>query len=331
MLHNVIRTLNYLHELDARPLPTITYKAKVKLHGTNCGIQITTRGGVFAQSRTGMLTLPSGDYKGFAKWVAAHKDYWKGLKCPEDMTIFGEWCGPGVEKGMAISKAGGKVFAVFAVQYNRGDKAFIVTDPLRIAALFPPGGPTNLHVLPWWKPEPSGSYSGDVLKLNFADEEGLKASAVEINEVIRSIEAEDPWVKATFGIKGMGEGLVFYPVGDDIPVDPEGLALLMFKAKGEKHRTAGHKEAVQVAPEIVESIDGFVSLMVTDARLEQGLTEACGGEAHMRHTRNFLAWVEADVEKESVAELEVSGLAWTQVQKEVQGAAREWLKAKALG
>ena len=33
-----------------------------------------------------------------------------------DIVVFGEWCGPGVEKGMAISAAKTKLFAVFAVQ-----------------------------------------------------------------------------------------------------------------------------------------------------------------------------------------------------------------------
>jgi hypothetical protein len=36
------------------------------------------------------------------------------------------------------------------------------------------------------------------------------------------------------------------------------------------------------------------------------------------------AWIAADVQKESVAELETSGLTWDQVDKAVQTAARSW-------
>lgn len=43
----------------------------------------------------------------------------------------------------------------------------------------------------------------------------------------------------------------------------------------------------------------------------------------------FLKWFGQDVEKESKAELEASGLKWDQVAKEVQVAARNWYKAKA--
>ena len=46
--------------------------------------------------------------------------------------------------------------------------------------------------------------------------------------------------------------------------------------------------------------------MVTDARLEQG-SRRCGGLREPKKTGKFLAWVAADVQKESVAELEAAG------------------------
>src|SRR5262249_39754046 len=115
---------------------------------------------------------------------------------------------------------------------------------------------------------------------------------------------------------GLGEGLVLYPT----PHDPT----LMFKAKGEKHRTAGTKEAVTVDPAVVASVDEFVTLMVTDARLEQGLVAACDGARDPKRTPSFLTWIAADVRKESVAELEASNLTWAQVEKAVQARARTW-------
>jgi hypothetical protein len=111
LLHNVIRTLGHLNELG-RPLPVVEYRAKVKLHGSNCAVQVTDHG-VAAQSRTSLLT-PEADYKGFAAWVHRHRAYFQTLA--RDIVVFGEWCGPGVEKGMAISAAKTKLFAVFAVQ-----------------------------------------------------------------------------------------------------------------------------------------------------------------------------------------------------------------------
>jgi hypothetical protein len=110
----------------------------------------------------------------------------------------------------------------------------------------------------------------------------------------------------------------------------ERLEQLMFKAKGEKHRTAGTKTAVQVDPSVVASVAEFVALMVTDARLRQGLTEACGGARDPKSTRQFLEWVATDVRKESSVELAASGLSWSDVDKAVQARAREWFRTSEV-
>jgi len=65
---------------------------------------------------------------------------------------------------------------------------------------------------------------------------------------------------------------------------------------------------------------------VTDARLRQGLSEACGGARDPKTTRQFLEWVAANVRKESSAELTASGLSWNDVDKAVQARAREWFR-----
>jgi hypothetical protein len=314
LFHNVVRTMAFLHERDGMPLPKVCYRAKVKLHGTNCAVQVQ-EDGVFAQSRTGMLTLPSGDRKGFARWVEDHRAYWENLA--PGTVVFGEWCGPGIEKGMAISQVSTKVFAVFAIQQGES----LINDPLQLAALLPTGAPTNLHVLPWYKTP---------IVVDYAHRGALDLVVATISAWVLEVETEDPWVKKTFGVSGVGEGLVFYPVGEHSTGDPAELSLLMFKAKGEKHRSAGTKKAVQVDAEVVASVDEFSVLMVTDARLQQGVSEACGGVLEMRRMGKLLQWVTADVQKESVAELEASGLTWQQVVKAVQARAREWYKARVL-
>jgi hypothetical protein len=114
LLHNVIRTQNHLAALPlnegGRLLSKVIYQAKVKLHGVNCGIQITDEG-VFYQSRTTMLT-PEADLKGFAKWAS----FYDFGSLPRGTVVYGEWTGPGVEKGIATAKLTNKVFAVFALQ-----------------------------------------------------------------------------------------------------------------------------------------------------------------------------------------------------------------------
>jgi len=51
----------------------VEYRAKIKLHGSNCAVQVTDRG-VVAQHRTSLLA-PEADYKGFAAWTRAHDGY----------------------------------------------------------------------------------------------------------------------------------------------------------------------------------------------------------------------------------------------------------------
>lgn len=317
LLHNVVATYHHLNVNDGLPFPTVSYKGKIKLHGTNCAVQIRKEG-IFAQGRSALLTLPSGDRKGFARWVKTHEDYFRGL--PTGITIFGEWCGPGVGKQAAIAKYEHKVWAVFGVQLGYEEKARIVYDPDKLQHLTT-GAPKELHVLPWFEPA--------TCTLNYADQAQMDVEVARLNEVIAGIEAEDPWVKAVFGISGVGEGVVMYPVGEHASTNPERLGRTMFKAKGKKHAVKDQKQPVQIAPEVIASIEQFVAVMVTDNRLEQGLSEVCGDEAHMRFTKAFLDWVTTDVEKESMVELEAADLTWQQVVKGVQGKARTWLWERA--
>ena len=313
LLHNVVRTLGHLHDLG-HPLPVIEYRAKVKLHGSNCAVQITDTG-IVAQSRTSLLT-PEVDYKGFAAWVHRHAAYFETQL--RGIVVFGEWCGPGVEKGMAISAARSKLFAVFAVQI--ADR--IVYEPDELRELVPTdGAPDELHVLPW---------ESDPVRIDYGSRAALDAVTAKLNEHVAEVEREDPWVKRALGISGVGEGLVFYPVavnGGPPPRDPTGLAQLMFKAKGEKHRTAGTRTAIAVDAAVVASIDNFVTLMVSEARLAQGLAAITGDGARLRDPRltgKFLEWIVADVGKESVAELEASELSFAQVERAIRARARAW-------
>lgn len=332
LLHNVVRTLNHLASLTptegGRPLGKVLYRAKVKLHGTNCAVQVLRGPGgslcdTVTQSRTTILT-PQDDLHGFSKWVNARGlgnsagDHWSYFSTLQPgITVFGEWAGPGVEGGMAISGLPEKQFCVFGILAD----GRLVYEPGDIVAYLNGSAgytPKNMHVLPWMPFE---------VEVDFASQDSLKAAAEKLNALVSSVEKEDPWIKETFGVSGMGEGVVLYPVfvdGLEPPTDPETLAHYMFKAKGEKHRTAGTKEAVQVAPEVVATVDAFVDLMVTPARLEQGLSVVCGGQRDPKLTGKFLLWVGQDVQKESVAELEASGLTWDQVVKVVQVRAREW-------
>lgn len=324
-LHQVVQAYRLGNERAGYPLPKVTYRGKIKLDGTNAGVRIEPDGRVVAQSRTTDITVTN-DNCGFAAWVLQNEEYFRGLQSPVGGTvvIYGEWCGKGIQKGCAIQQVSGRYFVVFAIQETQGEETRLLVEPYRIMyASFAKGtAPEAVHILPWATEE---------FTIDFADQADLEAKANEINELVLKLEPCDLWVKEVFGVEGVCEGLVYYPiteaVRDGSMEKRDAITRPMFKAKGEKHRVKVAKTAVQVDPDVLASIEEFVSAFVTEPRCEQGVTNS--GAIEMKNVGSFLKWLCVDVEKESKAELEASGLEWKQVSTAVQRAARDWYLAKA--
>ena len=321
LLHHVRRGLEDDRQStgEGHVYPTVTYRAKVKLDGSNGGVQILPSGEVVAQSRSRVITRDDDNLE-FAAWVDDHRAYFAKLANGEHIIVFGEWCGRGIQKRTAISRIERRVFAVFAIQigdHNTVD-ATLEVEPERIRAILPEH--PDVFVLPW---------HGEPVLLDFADRADLEAAAERINAMVNEVEGTDPWVREVFGVDGLGEGVVLYPVVDsDGPVARFRYTSLMFKAKGDKHQVVRQKRPAQVDPEIAAGVTEFVDLFVTPARLEQGVREVCGGEFDMRHTGDFLRWIGQDVKKESPVELEASGLSWKDVSKAINRAALRWYKGR---
>lgn len=281
----------------------VVYASKVKLHGTNAGVHVEG-GQVFAQGRNQTLTTRQ-DNHGFAAWVETNQGYFAGL--PDGITIFGEWCGKGIMKGASISQIPRNIWAPFAVQLGEE----FITDPDVIEGDYLPSHP-DIFPLPW--------HDGRA-EVDFSDDESIRLFLDKVNRDIEEIEACDPFVEAAFGVQGAGEGLVYYPRGLE---GRQAFSNLAFKAKGEKHRVVKQPKAAQIDPETAQSIEDFVELAVTPARLSQALEEGAGGELEMRKMGLFLAWIGRDLKKETVAELEASGLEWRQVAKPAMLKAKRW-------
>jgi hypothetical protein len=173
-----------------------------------------------------------------------------------------------------------------------------------------------VHILPWY---------GDVVVVDLAKKDSLPQVVDRLNDVVAEIEPCDPWVKATFGVEGTCEGIVYYPVYDGThssDLTRKRFSDLSFKAKGDKHKVVKTKKTVRIDPEVAAGVEDFVKMFVTEPRLEQGL--AAVGYLDMRNVGQFIGWVCKDVEKESKDELAASGLEWKQVQRNVTQAARQW-------
>lgn len=298
----------------------VVYRAKCKVDGSNAGVQLSPSNSngkkVIAQSRNRIITVDD-DNMGFAKWVVERYDYFLNIRQRADdlgitdhIAIFGEYCGKGIMKRTAISQIDKKIFAVFAVQIGVLD-AELETDPVKIGSIVPEDKDT--YIIPW---------NGDNIIMDFSDRDQLEKSAATINKMVEDVELCDPWVKNTFGVAGIGEGVVLYPITNGTLINKQEYSDLVFKAKGEKHKVVNAKKPAQIDPEFVKTIDEFVNLFVTENRLDQ-IAQKVGG-IDVKNTGSFLKEFCQDVQKESEAELEAADLEWRQVAKAINDQARNW-------
>lgn len=296
--------------------PKVLYLPKVKLHGTNAAIQIHGDGTVVAQSRSNVIT-PQSDNMGFAAHVEANKEFWAQKAGSDGVILYGEWCGKGIQSNVAVSEIP-KTFAIFAARSLR-DLDYMIVEPRRLEAFVPVvGGHPLARVLPW---------AGRPILVDWSkSSEELEILTEKINEAVLAVEACDPWVEANFDIKGTGEGLVYYPDSEEHSGSFKMFSDLCFKAKGAKHRVVAAPKAAMVDPQVAASVDAFVNMVVTEARLEQGM--GIVGELDRKNTGAFVRWVFADVQKECQAEIEASKLVWASVNGAISGRASKWWLGK---
>ena len=307
--------------------PTITYRGKVKLHGTNAGVTIRNREmddkapfyvaelAITPLKRTSFIS-PQDDNYDFAKWVGDNLDFFADIFChlappAVDVTVFGEWAGKGIQKSDAISKIENKSFFIFSI---RVDDEFIV-DPIDLCSVCTSKGlkiPPHAYILPWATPE---------LKVNFSTAISVHEFIDEVNLIIEPLTQIDPYVRDFFDIEDSGEGMVFYPLSTSCFISDK-MFDFVFKAKVEAHRMSGNKnKAAEADPILHDNAEKFAREYVTDARLAQALSEVYPGrdmsEASRKDTGPILAWICRDVMNESEATLEASGMTWKQVAKAV--------------
>jgi len=269
--------------------PTITYKAVVKLHGTNASIRFTSDG-LEAFSRERQLSIGS-DNAGFCAWVTSNpnnmvintvKHYCLMFtESVDGCVVFGEWVGRGVQKNVAVSESD-KHFVPFWVAIPTADPEKY--DWVRFRGDRFIGIPVELD-------------EKVVIDFNKPDE-----SLAQLNDIVERFENECPYSKLVLDVSGVGEGAVLNPVAG-VPsifdVDPFSL---VFKIKGEKHGNKSVKTSapVSMSAEAAASIDELVKVVLPDWRLEQGLTSvAVDGTVTTSQTGDFIKWIVGDVYKEN--------------------------------
>lgn len=308
---NIVRDVCYIPEGETRAeQPTLSFIGTVKLHGTNAGISYNKKDGIWYQSRKRIITLDK-DNAGFAFFAENRKVWFEEVfkaisKDGFTTTIFGEWCGGSIQKGVALNQLS-KRFVIFAIKYtNSADESdhYYTIPKISNEAL----DVYNIYDTRF----PSYTVDVDFNHPEYAQEEMVK--------IVEAVENECPFAKS-FGISGVGEGVVFSNF------DTSGNRKYIFKVKGEKHSTSKVKTLASVDIEKIKSIDAFVDYAVTDNRLNQAIEQvfaANSEEPSIHKMGEFLKWIMRDIVKEELDVLNGNGLEPKDVGKAISNKARRW-------
>ncbi|MDA3854911.1 MAG: RNA ligase family protein [Candidatus Woesearchaeota archaeon] len=305
----VIRDVCYVNpENPVYTFPTLTFEGTVKMHGTNAGISYTEEDGLWVQSRKNIITVEK-DNAGFAFFVESKKDIfqnWFNILKREGYitTIFGEWCGGNIQKGVALNQLD-KMFVIFAVKYtnieNHEDHSY--------------------EELGFYS-KPNSIYNSNMFPKFYVDIDFNKPqhAQAEIVDLVEKVELECP-VGKYFDVSGIGEGIVF------CHYDEHGNRDYIFKAKGKKHSSSKVKTVASVDIEKVKSIDAFIEYSVTENRLNQAIEQvftATSTEPTIKMMGDFLSWVSRDVISEELDTMTENSLEPKDIGRTLGNKARSW-------
>lgn len=186
--------------------------------------------------------------------------------------------------------------------------------------------PEEILVVPWME---GAEFNFDFSWSSLSNQDESKAkmraesqkTVDRLNQLVSQIDLSDPFVKHHFGIDGVGEGIVCYPVSINEEKEnvkgEEGLcsyaifSKLVFKAKGKSHRVVASKNASSIDLEVASSINEFIDMFVTPQRCEQGFFEKCsyllslhfGSQYDPKLSSDFVSWMIEDIKKEGKDEM----------------------------
>lgn len=265
------------------PYPTLKFRGTAKLHGTNAAIAKYADGEYRFQSRENELTLEL-DNAGFMRTMLS-KDYQKlfdNFVFNESCVIYGEWCGKGIQKSIAIAELS-KRFVIFAIKIDD------VYQDMAIYAHIKNEEQLIYNIM---------QFPGFSIDIDFNSPELIQNKLVELTD---GVEKECP-IGKYFGVSGIGEGIVWEYINDE--------ERYIFKVKGEKHQNSKVKTLTTVDTEAIENINTFIEYAVTENRLLQGIDKMKEMNIPLdaKSTPDYLRWVYGDVIKEETDTMVANGI-----------------------
>ena len=273
------------------PYPILKFKGTIKLHGTNGGI-VKYKDRIDFQSREKVLSKEQDNYGFYSKYSEKDLDFlFKKYNFENYVAIHGEWCGGSIQKNIALNKLD-KMFVVFSVQ----------VDGVKLDNFTIPNNNLNIYSIYDFK-----TYEIDI------DFNNPENSQELLNEYTMEVENECP-VALHFGVKGIGEGIVFKYKD------------YLFKSKGLKHSSSKVKVLNSVNVEEINKVKDFVELACSENRLNQGISylKEMNIEISNKSTSDYLRWVINDILKEEMDTIIENNLDVNSVKKECSNKARKF-------
>jgi hypothetical protein len=344
VVHNVVHSAHYVgKDANGDPIydtsrnkPVLKFEGTCKLHGTNSSIVITPTCEVQFQSRENIITVEK-DNAGFAMFAHQHEQVWQDIATDvvcayndsstpryrgistQDLVIFGEWCGKGIQKSVAISELP-KMFVIFGIAFAdaEGNKTYLTREEVQgILASYTsvPGSAMHIPIYSIY------DFETFEIEIDFNNPHHSQNLLTEITELA---EAQCP-VGRAFGVIGIGEGVVWKCVSEGY--EDSGF---WFKVKGEKHSAKSKvKTLAAVDVERIDNIKELAERLAHPSRLEQMLqlvfNTLNGGEPDIKRTGEYLKAVMQDILKEDLDTLAASGFTTKDVTGFVSKIARDYL------
>lgn len=311
VIHHVKQKARYLGKdsegnamYDAtKPLPVLDFVGTVKLHGTNAAVCQSADGQRWFQSRERILT-PGDDHYGFAAWATANKDHFdkqfSQITFEDTCILYGEWCGQGIQSGLGVSQLP-KRFVPFAVRSILNGDTFWLT-PDEVCSV------VDSSIF---------QYKCFNITIDFTNPELAQNKLIELTQ---AVEAKCPYAEE-HDVEGVGEGIVWRCVTKGWESSD-----MWFKVKGEKHSASKVKTLAAVDIEKVNSIKECADKIVTEPRLQQGIShlKEMNLDVDIKNMGAFLKWLATDAIKEEIDTITGSGLEPKDVGKEITTKGRIW-------
>lgn len=304
-----------------KPKPTLKFKGSVKLHGTNAAVSYNEDGGLWVQSRENIITVEK-DNAGFAFFVESNKGIFQDLinevlfmnnldAKTNTVTIYGEWCGGNIQKGVGITNLP-KSFFIFGVKISPivADEEEAKSNPAYWVSYDYLKSPEDkiYNILDYQTYEIDIDFNTPQLVQN------------KLSELTLAVEEECPVAKS-FGFSGIGEGIVWVTELNGV--------VYRFKVKGEKHAGKSKvKTLSKVDDEKIKKTLEIAEKVTPTWRLAQMLETACdfmnGGTLDRSKLGEYIKLVMADVIKEDMDLLVEAGLEPKDIGKYVSEIARRY-------